>query len=99
MACTTAWLIEKPEIEEITESEVARWDYKKKVWIKHYEPFLIPQYRVTFIVDFGFCCGVDSHTKTFSSAEETQKAIDEVYANQHPWIKYNPEYMEDATEE
>ena len=96
MVCTTAYLLREPTIEERTEREVSYYNSKTRKIERHMEPYLFPEYVVYFTYNYGFCCGVDGHPELFATEKDAQKAIDAVYANEHEWIKYDPEYMEDA---
>jgi hypothetical protein len=95
MVCRIAYLIREPQVEEVLEQEHIVFDSKHNKWIKWQEPFLIPQYRVSFTYDFGFCCGVDSHTETFQTRRAAEDAITSVYEGKHDWIRYDLDYMED----
>lgn len=95
MPCRYANIIRMPVIEEVTETEVGVFDPKSGKRYTHYEQLLVPSYKVSWLYDFGFCCGVDFHSEEFATREEAQAVIDKVLANEHDWLTYDPELIED----
>lgn len=94
MVCSTAYLIREPSVTEVTENAVSVWNPKTKRFNTHYEPFLVPEYHVSLSYDYGSCCGIDWHEEKFATRQEAQDFIDRVYCGLHPWLKYDPDYIE-----
>jgi hypothetical protein len=97
MPCRYANLIREPHVYEVTQHSAGYWQGNK--YVKADQELLFPEWNVSLSYDYGFCCGVDGHTETFSSREEAQALIDQIHANEHEWITYDPDLIEEDSDE
>ena len=102
MVCRNAWLMYEPTVAQERPRETMTYNEKGWKWAKlgrMVEPPLVPYWYVSCSVDYGFCCGVDNHTKKFATQEAAEAYKASILAGEVDWIDVDEERMKDYAEE